>query len=219
MAIARDLGKAGLLIARVDDGQELLAAAELAPPQAVLFDADLPDMAPQELLRQLRHRAPNLPVCVLLPEATPEASAAWIARGADHVITAARRTPPDLEARLRALVCRAAGFSTRAIETGTLRLDCATRTLHVAGTPMQMTRREYEIFETLALNPNSVIDKETLMTHLYGWGDAPDTKIIDVYMCRIRRKITALGGDDSPLETHFGRGYRLRVPQHEVRAA
>jgi two-component system cell cycle response regulator CtrA len=108
------------------------------------------------------------------------------------------------------MVRRRAGASSSRIAIGDLVLDLEAQTVSVNGEEMRLTRLEYQLAEFLALGANRVRRKEDILTHLYFFDDEPHSRVIDVYICRLRREIHRLGGDPTLLETVWGRGYMLR---------
>jgi two-component system cell cycle response regulator CtrA len=87
-----------------------------------------------------------------------------------------------------------------------------TRTVEVDGQPVHLTGKEYAILELLALRKGTTLTKEMFLNHLYGGIDEPELKIIDVFVCKLRKKLSAATGDESYIETVWGRGYVLREP-------
>jgi two-component system cell cycle response regulator CtrA len=120
-------------------------------------------------------------------------------------------TPPaEIVARHPAIVRRRAGRATPRIDVGGMMLDIDTQTVEVAGQDMHLTRLEYQLLEFLALGANTVRSREDILTQLYMLEDEPHSRIVEAYICRIRRKMDDLGADSSVLETVWGRGYMLR---------
>ncbi len=106
---------------------------------------------------------------------------------------------------------RANGHPDTIIRTRGLEINLDTRTVTVDGQPLYATRREYAILELLSLRKGSTLTKEMIMSHLYGGMDEPEIKIIDVFICKLRKKLSA-GGCENLIETVWGRGYLLREP-------
>jgi two-component system, cell cycle response regulator CtrA len=98
------------------------------------------------------------------------------------------------------------------IATGELRVNLDTRTLEVNGQLVELTRFEYQMLELLSLRKATTITKEMFLNHLYGGMDEPELKIIDVFMCKLRKKLQAATGGQHYIETVWGRGYVLRDP-------
>jgi two-component system, cell cycle response regulator CtrA len=129
--------------------------------------------------------------------------------GADDVVTELT-SPAEIVARLKAIVRRRAGRATPRIAIAGMVLDIDTQTVEVGGQDMHLTRLEYQLLEFLALSANTVLSREDILTQLYMFEDEPHSRIVEAYICRIRRKMADLGADASLLETAWGRGYMLR---------
>ena len=119
----------------------------------------------------------------------------------------------ELIARIQAVVRRSKGHSDSIIETGKLKVNLDTRTVEVAGQPLHLTGKEYGILELLSLRKGTTLTKEMFLNHLYGGMDEPELKIIDVFVCKLRKKLaSAATGGENYIETVWGRGYVLRDP-------
>ena len=130
--------------------------------------------------------------------------------GADDVI----RVPFDqreLTAKILALVRRANNHTTNVISIGNISLDLTSRIVFANGIPVPLTGKEYSIFEMLLLRKNRVQGKVEMLDYLYNGIDEPDIKILDVFLCRIRKKMEKLvGKGNCPIETVWGRGWVVR---------
>jgi two-component system cell cycle response regulator CtrA len=98
------------------------------------------------------------------------------------------------------------------ILTGGVVVDLDRRIVTAVGKPMRLTRKEYSILELLSLRPGVTVTKEMLLGHLYGGKDEPELKIIDVFVCRLRKKLAQATDGKHCIETVWGRGYRLCAP-------
>jgi two-component system cell cycle response regulator CtrA len=116
----------------------------------------------------------------------------------------------ELVARIQAIVRRSKGHSESVIKTGKLAVNLDTRTVEIAGQPLHLTGKEYSILELLALRKGTTLTKEMFLNHLYGGMDEPELKIIDVFICKLRKKLSAATGGENYIETVWGRGYVLR---------
>ena len=194
-----------------DTGEEALEMARHYDYDVVLLDLMLPDMDGLEALRRLRASALSTPVLVLTGLTRPQAKVQAFAAGADDVMT----KPFDraeLIARIKALVRRSKGHSQPGLQLGPMLLDLDTNQVSVNGTPVHLTGKEYAILELLALRRGMVLTKEIFLNHLYGGLDEPEMKIIDVFICKLRKKLAAAGAP-SLIGTVWGRGYILRTPE------
>ena len=118
----------------------------------------------------------------------------------------------ELIARIQAIVRRAKGHSESVIRTGKLTVNLDSRTVEVEGQPLHLTGKEYGILELLSLRKGTTLTKEMFLNHLYGGMDEPELKIIDVFICKLRKKLAAVLGNESYIQTVWGRGYVLRDP-------
>jgi two-component system cell cycle response regulator CtrA len=112
-------------------------------------------------------------------------------------------------------VRRSKGYSESIIRTGKLSVNLDTRTVEISGQPLHLTGKEYGILELLFLRKGTTLTKEMFLNHLYGGMDEPELKIIDVFVCKLRKKLSSATGGDNYIETVWGRGYVLRNPQEQ----
>ncbi len=113
------------------------------------------------------------------------------------------------------VVVSARGHSNSIVKTGQLTVNLDTRTVGINGQPLHLTGKEYRILELLSLRKGTTLTKEMFLNHLYGGMDEPELKIIDVFVCKLRKKLTAATGGENYIETEWGRGYALRDPIDE----
>jgi DNA-binding response OmpR family regulator len=208
MALASGLTKSGLMVTRVNDGHELLDFAKFEAQSAIVFDLNMVGMKGTTLLTELRTRHPRMPIYVLMENARWDTRKLAFELGADDVFVGDRNVDVAA-AQIMAGVRRASGYSSANISLGALTLDTLNNTASIGGTMMQLTRKEYEILELLTLNRGTLVTREAFMNHLYAWDDEPDSRIINVYLSRIRHQIEVCGGDATMLETVWGLGYRI----------
>ncbi len=178
---------------------------------AVLLDLMLPDMDGLDALRRLRASGQSAPVLVLTGLSRPQAKVAAFNAGADDVMT----KPFDraeLMARIKAIVRRSKGHSQPGLQVGPMLLNLDTTEVSVDGLAVHLTGKEYAILELLALRRGMVLTKEAFLNHLYGGMDEPEMKIIDVFICKLRKKLAAAGAPDL-IGTVWGRGYIMRTPE------
>jgi two-component system cell cycle response regulator CtrA len=115
---------------------------------------------------------------------------------------------------MQAIVRRSKGFSQPTLRIGSLQLNLDSREVLVAGHQVHLTGKEYAILELLVLRKGMVLTKEAFLNHLYGGMDEPEMKIIDVFICKLRKKL-AQAGADALIGTVWGRGYMLREPSSD----
>lgn len=182
----------------------------------VICDIDLPDATGISLVRMLRLEKNPVPVLMLSGRDSVEDKVRALDCGADDYMTKPCRRE-ELLARVKAIVRRSSGYASQTIEAGPIQVDLGAQNVRVAGAAVRLTHKEYRIVELLALRRGRTLTKEMFLNHLYGGLDEPDVKIIDVFICKLRKKLVAALGHD-PIETIWGRGYMLRDPQVENRA-
>ncbi|RJE83659.1 response regulator transcription factor CtrA [Paracoccus onubensis] len=194
-----------------EQGEEGIDLAKLYDYDLILLDLDLPDMSGMEVLRNIRLSRIATPVLILTGSADIESKLRSFGFGADDYMT----KPFDrdeLLARIRAVVRRSKGHSQAIIEIGEIVVNLDSRSAEVRGKPVNLTGKEYQIFELLALRKGTTLTKEMFLNHLYGGMDEPELKIIDVFICKLRKKLSEALGYACPIETVWGRGYVMREP-------
>ncbi len=204
------LKAASMVVDAVETGEEALEYCRLGDFDMVLLDAGLSDMEGHDVVRRLRAARIATPVLMLSETASPQAKIKGFAAGADDVL-AKPFDPQELVARIQAVVRRAKGFAQSSLAVGELTLNLGSREATVAGTPVHLTGKEYAILELLVLRKGMVLTKEAFLNHLYGGMDEPEVKIIDVFICKLRKKLSQAGAGNL-IGTVWGRGYMLRDP-------
>ncbi len=214
-AIELVLRSEGWMCEIVDLGATGLEICKIYEYDAIILDLMLPDIDGFEFLRRLRGADIEVPVLIVSGWSATEFKVKGLCVGADDYLT----KPFDereLLARLRAVVRRSRGHAEKVIRTGSLAVNIDRRTTEVDSRSIHLTNKEYQVLELLALRKGKIVAKDTLLGHLYGGMDVPDLKIIDVFVCKLRKKLALAGGGESSIETHWGRGYMLReVPVAE----
>jgi two-component system cell cycle response regulator CtrA len=210
-AIVSMLKSASMIVEAVDTGEEAMELAKLYDYDIVVLDLILPDMEGYEVVRRLRSARIETPVLILSGLARPQAKVKGFGVGADDFITKPFDSQ-ELLARIQAVVRRTKGFAHPSLTVGQLTLNLGSREVLVAGRPVHLTGKEYAILELLTLRKGVVMTKEAFLNHLYGGMDEPEVKIIDVFICKLRKKL-AQAGADNLIGTVWGRGYVMREPQ------
>jgi two-component system, cell cycle response regulator CtrA len=113
---------------------------------------------------------------------------------------------------IQAIVRHSSGHPESTIRTGRLTINLNARVVTVDDRPMHLTGKEYGILELLSLRKGTVLTKEMLLNHLYHGVAEPELKIIDVFVCKLRKKLAQAIGDNHCIETAWGRGYMIRDP-------
>jgi two-component system cell cycle response regulator CtrA len=122
----------------------------------------------------------------------------------------------ELIARIHAIIRRSKGHSQSIIRTGRINVNLDAKTVDVDGRSVHLTGKEYQMLELLSLRKGTTLTKEMFLNHLYGGMDEPELKIIDVFICKLRKKLSEATGGDNHIETIWGRGYVLRDPVEEA---
>jgi len=206
------LKSAGMVIDSTDMGEDGLEIGKLYDYDIIILDIMLPDMDGFEVLRRLRDAKVRTPVLILSGLTESENKVKGLGSGADDYLTKPFNRE-ELVARIQAIVRRSAGHSQSIIETGKLAVNLDAQTVDVEGQPIHLTGKEYGILELLSLRKGTTLTKEMFLNHLYGGMDEPELKIIDVFICKLRKKLSAATQGENYIETVWGRGYALRDPE------
>jgi len=194
-----------------DRGEEGIDLAKLYDFDIIILDLRLPDIDGYEVVRRLRMSRVQTPVLILSGRAEVGDKVRGLTTGADDYITKPFNKA-ELLARIHAIVRRAKGHSESVIKTGKLVVNLEARSVEVDGRRVHVTGKEYAILELLSLRKGTTLTKEMFLDHLYGGIDEPELKIIDVFICKLRKKIAAIAGHHY-IETVWGRGYVLKDPE------
>jgi two-component system cell cycle response regulator CtrA len=125
----------------------------------------------------------------------------------------------ELVARIHAVVRRSKGHAQSVIKTGDVTVNLDAKTVEVNGHRVHLTGKEYQMLELLSLRKGTTLTKEMFLNHLYGGMDEPELKIIDVFICKLRKKLASATHGKHYIETVWGRGYVLRDPEASSVAA
>ena len=204
----------GFICDSTDLGEDGLEIGKLYDYDIIILDLMLPDIDGYEVLRRLRSGRVSTPILILSGLSEPDNKIKGFGIGADDYLTKPfdRR---ELVARIQAIVRRARGHSESVIRTGRLTVNLDSRTAQVDDQPLHLTGKEYAILELLSLRKGTTLTKEMFLNHLYGGMDEPEVKIIDVFICKLRKKLSSATGGSNYIETVWGRGYVLRDPSTE----
>jgi two-component system cell cycle response regulator CtrA len=197
-----------------DLGEEGIDLGKLYDYDIILLDLNLPDVSGFEVLRTLRVSRVRTPILILSGLAGIESKCKALGFGADDYMTKPFHRD-ELVARIHAIVRRSKGHAQSVIQIGDIVLNLDSKTIEVGGARINFTGKEYKMLELLMLHKDRPVTKEMFLNHLYGGMDEPDAKIVDVFICKMRKKLTnALGGKNF-IETIWGRGYVLREPNDD----
>ncbi|MCA0906553.1 MULTISPECIES: response regulator transcription factor CtrA [Ruegeria] len=206
------LTHANLNVYATDLGEEGIDLAKLYDYDLILLDLNLPDMNGHEVLRQLRIARVETPILILSGADDTESKIKGFGFGADDYLTKPFHRE-ELVARIHAIIRRSKGHSQSIIHTGRIAVNLDAKTVEVDGKTVHLTGKEYQMLELLSLRKGTTLTKEMFLNHLYGGMDEPELKIIDVFICKLRKKLSNATGGENYIETVWGRGYVLRDPQ------
>ena len=201
----------GYICDTTDLGEDGLEIGKLYDYDIVVLDLMLPDIDGYEVVRRLREARVETPILILSGLSEAENKIKGLGIGADDYLT----KPFDkreLIARVQAIVRRSKGHADSVIKTGKLEVNLDARTVEVDAKPVHLTGKEYGILELLSLRKGTTLTKEMFLNHLYGGMDEPELKIIDVFVCKLRKKLSQASEGENYIETVWGRGYVLRNP-------
>jgi two-component system, cell cycle response regulator CtrA len=207
----------GFNVYTTDLGEEGVDLGKLYDHDIILLDLNLPDVSGFEVLRSLRVSKVKTPILILSGLAGIEDKVKSLGIGADDYLTKPFHKD-ELVARIHAIVRRSKGHAQSVIQTGELVVNLDTKTVEVNSARVHLTGKEYQMLELLSLRKGTPLTKEMFLNHLYGGMDEPEGKIIDVFICKLRKKLANVSNGKNFVETLWGRGHVLRDPfEEEVR--
>lgn len=208
------LKKEGMVVDATDLGEDGLDIAKIYEYDIIILDLMLPDMNGYEVLKNLRSAKIDTPVLILSGLSEPDKKVKGLGYGADDYLTKPF-DKAELLARIQAIVRRKWGHPDSVIKTGDVEVNLSTQTVTVKGKPVHLTGKEYGIMKLLSLRKGATLNKDQFLNHLYGGIDEPELKIIDVFICKLRKKLEKASGGKNYIETVWGRGYVLRDPDEK----
>src|SRR5438876_1239447 len=211
----------GFNVYTTDLGEEGVDLGKLYDYDIILLDLNLPDMSGYEVLKSLRVSKVNTPILILSGLAGIEDKVKGLGFGADDYMTKPFHKD-ELVARIHAIVRRSKGHAQSVIQTGDLVVNLDTKTVEVGGQRVHLTGKEYQMLELLSLRKGTTLTKEMFLNHLYGGMDEPELKIIDVFICKLRKKLANASEGRNFIETLVSGGDALfvlvRLAQHVAAA-
>jgi two-component system cell cycle response regulator CtrA len=209
------LTHANLNVYCTDLGEDGIDLAKLYDYDLILLDLNLPDISGHEVLRQIRLARVETPILILSGSDDTESKLKGFGFGADDYLTKPFHRE-ELVARIHAIIRRSKGHSQSMIRTGKVNVNLDAKTVEVDNRAVHLTGKEYQMLELLSLRKGTTLTKEMFLNHLYGGMDEPELKIIDVFICKLRKKLAEATGGDNYIETVWGRGYVLRDPASDA---
>lgn len=203
------LKKEGLLVDSTSFGQYGLEVGKIYDYDGIILDLMLPDIEGVEVIKKLRAANVRTPVIVLSGISECKDKVKCLDIGADDYITKPFEGT-ELVSRVQAVVRRSKGHAESIIKIGRMTINLQSRRVDIDGKALHLTGKEYAILELLCLRKGATLTKDMFLNHLYGGMDEPELKIIDVFVCKLRKKlIDALDGE-CYIETIWGRGYTIK---------
>jgi two-component system cell cycle response regulator CtrA len=196
-------------------GEEAVDLANIYDYDLILLDLNLPDMSGSEVLHTLRAGKVNTPIMILSGINGIETKVICLGGGADEYMTKPFHKE-ELLARIHAVIRRSQGHAQTLIKTGDITVNLDAKTVEVNGARVPLTGKEYQMLELLSLRKGATLTKEMFLNHLYSGRDEPELKIIDVFICKLRKKLAAAANGKHHIETVWGRGYVLRDPERLI---
>jgi two-component system cell cycle response regulator CtrA len=198
-----------------DLGEEGIDLGKLYDYDIILLDLNLPDMSGYEVLRTLRVSKVKTPILILSGIAGIEDKVKGLGFGADDYMTKPFHKD-ELVGRIHAIVRRSKGHAQSVVQTGDLIVNLDTKMVELNQIRLHLTGKEYQMLELLSLRKGTTITKEMFLSQLYGGMDEPEIKIIDVFICKLRKKLAGASNGKDYIETVWGRGYVLREPDEDM---
>ncbi|MEL6277327.1 MAG: response regulator transcription factor [Pseudomonadota bacterium] len=208
------LRQEGFTLDKTDMGEDGVDLGKIYDYDLIVLDLNLPDMSGYDVLKQLRVSKIGTPILILSGLSSTENKVRGFGFGADDYMTKPF-SREEFIARIHAIIRRSKGHSQSVISTGKVKVNLDAKTVEVDSQRVHLTGKEYQMLELLSLRKGTTLTKEMFLNHLYGGLDEPELKIIDVFICKLRKKLSTATGGENYIETVWGRGYVLRDPEGE----
>ncbi|MFK7968404.1 MAG: response regulator transcription factor CtrA [Rickettsiaceae bacterium] len=209
------LAAEGIICDTAGVGEEGVEIGRIYDYDVILLDLMLPDIDGYQVLLRLRSAKIKTPILILSGLSSVEQKIKGLGFGADDYLTKPFNKV-ELIARIQAIVRRSKGHSVSVVRFDKVAINLDTRTVDVDGMQVHLTNKEYAILELLAMRKSTVLTKEMFLNHLYSSMDEPEIKIIDVFVCKLRKKLSEASGGVNYIETVWGRGYMLKDYENET---
>jgi two-component system cell cycle response regulator CtrA len=208
-SIELTLAAEGIICDTAELGEDGVEIGKLYDYDIIVLDLMLPDIDGYEVLLRLRSAKIKIPILILSGLSSVDQKIKGLGFGADDYLTKPFNRG-ELVARIQAIVRRSKGYSESVVRFDKVSINFDTRVVEVDASPVHLTNKEYATLELLAMRKGTVLSKEMFLNHLYGSMDEPEIKIIDVFVCKLRKKLADASGGTNYIETVWGRGYMLK---------
>ena len=209
------LATEGIICDTAEVGVDGVEISKICDYDIILLDIMLPDIDGYEVLLRLRSAKVKTPILILSGLSEVDHKIKGLGFGADDYMTKPFNRA-ELVARIQAIVRRSKGHSESVVRFDKVSVNLDTRVVEVDGKHVHLTNKEYAVLELLAMRKSTVLSKEMFLNHLYGSMDEPDIKIVDVFVCKLRKKLAEASGGLDYIETIWGQGYMLRDYDEET---
>jgi len=209
LTLALKLEKEGWRVDQAADGADGLHQAREFPIDLAIVDLGLPKLSGIDLVKKLREDGRKLPILILTARGSWQDKVQGLEAGADDYLTKPFEYP-ELAARVKALLRRAAQATSDVLKVGPIAIDFTAESVRVGDAPVELTTFEYRMLEFLVRQRPRVVSKQELADYLYPHDEDRDSNVIEVLLGRLRRKLDA-DGKLAPIETVRGRGYRFTL--------
>jgi two-component system cell cycle response regulator CtrA len=190
-------------------GEEGLEFSKMYKYDLIILDTSLPDATGYDILKELRSLQIDFPVLVISKSSSVEDKVKALSLGADDYLQKPFNIL-ELIARVKAIIRRSKGNSNAIFRVGNLYIDFNSHSTYIDDILIHLTAKEQVLIEALAMRKGNVVSKESLLGQLYNPVDEPELKIIDVFVCKMRKKLYEASGGMNYIETVWGRGYALK---------
>jgi len=195
------------IVDETNDSEEALDLVKFYDYDLILLRVSEDRLGDVDIVRKLRVARVRAPIVAVARAMNEAARLRVLQAGADDLIVDAL-SHEEVFMKVQNLIRRNRGFQDNALRIGAVEINMNAKKIFAKGRPVTLTKKEYQIAEILALRKGNVLSKEAILDHLYGGLDEPNPKIIDVFICKIRKKLQMMGVDDF-IETNWGRGYMV----------
>jgi two-component system, OmpR family, response regulator QseB len=205
--IKQGLKQKGDVVDWVTDGMQAIIAVENQEFDAIILDLGLPKCSGFEILKKVRNRGSKVAVLILTARDSIEDRIKGLDEGADDYMVKPIENLEELRARLRAVERRVKNINAGTVVLGNVSLSIAHQEVKLHGKPVQLSRREYALFNKLFIENESTVRREVLMQAIYGWSDEVDSNALEVHIYNLRKKFA----NELEIKTVRGMGYCLRI--------